>query len=138
MTPTGERNRGCVTGVFVGVEMPLAGAGSLTRRESRILASECRAVVLPRRFALLGEPREHSVEWCQAALGRLIEEAYWAPEVDWVPGPGACVQIRFRRPENLLWAVLAAEQVGVVARDALGQRLENSAYAGSAEPGAPG
>lgn len=102
-------------GVFVVPEGALAGAGALTRRESRILASESRGILRPRSFALLGRPRDRSVEWCRAVLGRLIEEAQWAPETDWVSG--ASVALRFRRRENLGWTVLVAERFGVDVRE---------------------
>lgn len=89
---------------------PWGEEGLLDAVEERVLASEFRAVFRPRSFRDLGEPSDHSVQWCRAAVRFVIEEALWAPELDWVAGE--TVELRFRNPANLRCMAEIAERAG--------------------------
>ena len=87
---------------------PSIGVEMLTPAEIRTLESESWTLRRPLRFALLGNPRDRSVQWCEQALGVLTREAHWAPEADWAPGSNT--QLRFRDVENSRWTRKVVER----------------------------
>ena len=82
--------------------------------EARILLSEGRALFRPADFTKLGDPGHRTVEWCREAIGVLVEEACWAPEIHWIPSDE--VRLEFRRAGNAEWALSAAKRAGLEAR----------------------